>query len=887
MLVEPAVVSAGTLDGSSAPGWRGPMADPRPERYRASKETQRLQELPPYWRDPSSLRHVGKVQAHGILIALRLDDGAVPLVRRVSANLGELIGVPAESALGGPLSSVLAPDSLLAVVGALSSLRSRPAASPPASVAVPVELRLSTVNGVEWSGLLHATEPSPDGSPAECIVELEPLASPIPGAPPLSPNFNEDMACLSARSMQMAEESTSVEDLVQGLIPLFADIVRFDRCMIYRFDSQKDGQVIAECLRDDTRAPLLGMSFPGMDIPPAARGFFMLNRFRAIPDVCTPPVAILSHPEQPPLDLARSTLRSVSPCHLQYLKNMGVQATIVNSIVISGSLWGLFVCHNHTPKYCDRRTRLACNNFVMVLASQIAWVQERQYRRADTKARELHAALLESAQKSGRHQTFLKALFSSDPSVKDLITCCGVALASAGGTRQLQEAADGEEVCEYEATGNCPRRESMAPPAHRGTDLLASLPRGHHPLASRNCPRREAVLHLAAFVERECVKRASAGQDEVFASDFWTRDIPSSIPPPKGICGVLATRLSSGSIVMYFREELSTTRKWAGREADLKSPGRHLNPRDSFELWVEYTKGQSEYFGPGDFAALSVLRSVWGLNEKLGVSRQLKLVSQGTNLKQLMEAVTVPVITLCRDGLIADWNPKAEELFGLTRAAMLGKCFVDSVVDPQHAAETREAIRAASLGRAVGSKGREVEFATRSKDDSRPSLDILMRVVTRQDAQSGVLGVCCICGGEAKELKELEPCSKAAPSSPPFVGGTLTDLTERKSKMKAEIRAEETRKFLATMSHEMRTPLNGVLGMLQLAKDYPLHPAAAEYIDGAVRSGEHLLNLINALHHASTSPFLTPQRLNHHALHQRPPPRPNIIVAAPPNHRPS
>eukprot|EP00741_Cyanophora_paradoxa_P024635 tig00022080_g23786.t1 len=152
---------------------------------------------------------------------------------------------------------------------------------------------------------------------------------------------------------------------------------------------------------------------------------------------------------------------------------------------------------------------------------------------------------------------------------------------------------------------------------------------------------------------------------------------------------------------------------------------------------------------------------------------------------------------------------------------MLGRDFVDALVDEKNATDVRAAIKAASSanGRALDNKGHEVEFSTRSVDETRPPLDILMHAFTRQDAvgQSGPFGVCCIC----------------------------TDLTESKSKMKAEIRAEETRKFLSTMSHEMRTPLNGVLGMLQLAKDYPLPPAATDYIDGAVRSGEHLLHLIN------------------------------------------
>eukprot|EP00741_Cyanophora_paradoxa_P016041 tig00000042_g15486.t1 len=58
-----------------------------------------------------------------------------------------------------------------------------------------------------------------------------------------------------------------------------------------------------------------------------------------------------------------------------------------------------------------------------------------------------------------------------------------------------------------------------------------------------------------------------------------------------------------------------------------------------------------------------------------------------------------------------------------------------------------------------------------------------------------------------------------------------TVLSERKTKLEMEVRADETRKFLQTMSHEMRTPLNGVLGMLHLARECELPPEAAEYVE--------------------------------------------------------
>lgn len=51
--------------------------------------------------------------------------------------------------------------------------------------------------------------------------------------------------------------------------------------------------------------------------------------------------------------------------------------------------------------------------------------------------------------------------------------------------------------------------------------------------------------------------------------------------------------------------------------------------------------------------------------------------------------------------------------------------------------------------------------------------------------------------------------------------------------------------FLTVMTHELRTPMNGVLGMLQLLQTTTLNAEQSEYVDTALNSGDHLLGLIN------------------------------------------
>ena len=78
----------------------------------------------------------------------------------------------------------------------------------------------------------------------------------------------------------------------------------------------------------------------------------------------------------------------------------------------------------------------------------------------------------------------------------------------------------------------------------------------------------------------------------------------------------------------------------------------------------------------------------------------------------------------------------------------------------------------------------------------------------------------------------------------------LNDLRQRNAETIVALRQAETSsgaksQFLANMSHEMRTPLHGVIGMIELLQQTELSPLQQHYIRGARQSGETLLTLID------------------------------------------
>ncbi len=318
-------------------------------------------------------------------------------------------------------------------------------------------------------------------------------------------------------------------------------ITGFNRVMIYRFTEAWDGTVVAQD-GDGTLPTYLGLRFPASDIPAQARELYRLNRVRIIPDAdySAVPIAAADQGQTQPLDLSASVLRSVSPVHLEYMRNMGTWSSMSVSILVDGRLWGLVSCHHATPRTVALQVRNACDFLAQVMALQISAL-ERTARAA--KQVELAAVQGELIARMARERQFTVGL-ARKPSV-------WLALAGATGAAAVVD----------------------------GDVTTAGL-----------TPDRLQILALVDWLNRN-------EQGEVYSTFALSERFTAAEAYIDLASGLLAIRTSQlhPSYVLWFRPEVVQEVTWGGdpNKAVETSTGR-LSPRKSFEQWKQQVRGRAQ-----------------------------------------------------------------------------------------------------------------------------------------------------------------------------------------------------------------------------------------------------------------------------------------------------
>jgi len=268
------------------------------------------------------------------------------------------------------------------------------------------------------------------------IIEAEPAEQ--------EENENEKLYNSSRKLLNHIEDTSTLKELCDSVAVAIKDITGYDRVMVYKFDDEYNGEVLSES-REEHLEPYLGLHYPHTDIPKQARDLYIKNQLRVIGDVNYTPAELytLENSNIEQLDLSLSVLRSVSPIHIEYLKNMGVGATLALSLLHKDKLWGLIVCHNYSAKHISEEIKDAVKLHGHFITSQIdVRVLNENYKTA-IKASDNVKQL--TSKKLDFNREAIKKLFTEDAVIK-LSNSCGVAAVVDGDMYSYGKIPNAQEV---------------------------------------------------------------------------------------------------------------------------------------------------------------------------------------------------------------------------------------------------------------------------------------------------------------------------------------------------------------------------------------------------------------------------------------------------------
>ena len=450
--------------------------------------------------DQEPIRVPGSIQPHGRMLVL---DGETLALQAWSANWagGAPAALDALAALGAPALRAIPADGVAVQVGA-----------------VPV-----------------------DGRPHPCWAHRTAMALILECEPPAARERPEAPIYGVARDfLPRLQEAGTVTALAQMAAEELQRLTGFGRCLVYRFDADGHGEVLGEALLPGYDS-YLGLQFPAADIPQQARALYLSNRFRLIPDADYQAVPLQTAPGAPPaggIDLSQAFLRSVSPVHLEYMRNMGTMASMSVSLVVDGKLWGLASCHHHAPHHLDADLRAACALLGQFVSMQIAAKLATDEVAARLELRKLTLQLVSQ-------------LSDSDASLRRIVNEPALLLRIA------------------RATGAAVVLDDQA-------------------WTAGDTPPAEDLLELAGWI-------AGMGRD-VYESSQLALHHPAAAAWPGTAAGVLAISISQvhRHVILWFRPEIVQTVTWAGdpRKSLLPDASGRIHPRRSFESWVEMIAGR-------------------------------------------------------------------------------------------------------------------------------------------------------------------------------------------------------------------------------------------------------------------------------------------------------
>lgn len=479
--------------------------------------------------DREPIHILGAVQPLGFLVALTQDW----MVARASANVEQFVGHSAAAMIGRPASDFFTAAARHAMRNRLAILRGPDA----------VERMFGCVlveDGEPCDVAIHM-------SGSHIIMEAEPRG-----------DIEHSDASNTVRSMiNRLDQSPDLESFFREGARQVKALTGYDRVMVYRFADTGAGEVIAEAVRPGI-GTFLGLHYPATDIPAQARELYRRNLLRVIADVEAQPVPIVPQVDQDgrPLDLSLAVLRAVSPIHIEYLKNMGVRASMSISILVDGQLWGLFACHHYAPRRLSFERRSIAELFAQMFSMRLESRERQEAMEVERRARQISDQLLGAVASD-------ESLLNSPEWLRDILT--GVIPADGIGVW-----IDGA----YSCVGSTPSAEDFA-----------------------------AIVRA--------LNTQAAGT--IYATDHIAGLTPEAERYASRAAGLLAIPISRTprDFVVLFRSEMVRSVRWGGdphKPVEYGPNGPRLTPRASFEEWKELVENRSRPFTSAELRVAETLR---------------------------------------------------------------------------------------------------------------------------------------------------------------------------------------------------------------------------------------------------------------------------------------
>lgn len=484
--------------------------------------------------DKQLLHLLGSIQPHGILFGLKEPQLSI---LQVSNNTFELLGIHPLELLNKQLQDLLDPNQVDSIKQCLS--QDFESINP-----LKISINTHTKGKLIFDGIIHRVD-------EVLILELELNEA----------TYNGDFFSfyhLVKNSISKMQNAASLHDMCQIIVKEVQNLTGFDRVMLYQFNIEDTGKVVAE-EKLESLSPYFGLHYPDSDIPDQAKKLFTLNRLRLIPDINSQPIDLIptNNPvTNKPLDLSYSVLRSVSPCHLEYLKNMGVTASMSISLIKDKTLWGLIACHHQSPNYITYEVRTACEFLAQVMSLELAAKEDNEHLDYKMKIKSIQSKFIEAIP---QEENFMDGLVKDKSNLLNLVSAQGVAICA--------------------------------------NDHLSVIGK---------TPEEVDIQDLIEWVETKL-------DNDIFYTDSLPKLYPQAEKFKNVASGLVALSISQlpKNYILWFRPEVIQTVSWGGnpqQSVDGENSMR-LTPRKSFELWQEIVKAKSLAWKQCEIDAVLELRS--------------------------------------------------------------------------------------------------------------------------------------------------------------------------------------------------------------------------------------------------------------------------------------